>query len=170
VPIEEKEEEEEDVVVVVVVVAVVVVVVVVVAVVVVVVVVVVVLVLMLVVVVVAIMVKFVDYSRWQKNKIGECRQTEWMGSCYSDLPSAGRFEHRTPVQKQYFLFSTPVKTGRCPPSLLFNGYRFTFSRTNRKGVVLTTHPYLAPSLGMSRAIPLLHLCIFIVCYGVTCCL
>jgi hypothetical protein len=44
-----------------------------------------------------------------------------------------------------------------PPSLLYNGY-WVFPRGKvAGGVVLTTHPLLAPRLRMSKAIPLLPL-------------
>jgi hypothetical protein len=44
-----------------------------------------------------------------------------------------------------------------PPSLLYIGYRFFTGGRSSRGMVLTTHPLLAPRLRMSRAIPLLPL-------------
>jgi hypothetical protein len=42
-----------------------------------------------------------------------------------------------------------------PSSLLFNGYKGCFPRGRGRGVILTSHLYLAPGLWMSGAIPLL---------------
>jgi hypothetical protein len=44
-----------------------------------------------------------------------------------------------------------------PPSLLYNGYRVFPGGKGGRGVVLTTHPLLAPRSRMGRAIPLLTL-------------
>jgi len=50
-----------------------------------------------------------------------------------------------------------------PPSLLYMG-TVSFPGVKRPGVVLTTHPHLAPRLKKGRAIHLLPLWAFVVCW------
>jgi hypothetical protein len=55
--------------------------------------------------------------------------------------------------RRFFLY--PLRPDRLwdPPSLLYNGYRGSFSRGVKcgRGVTMITHPHLVPRLSMSRS-------------------
>jgi hypothetical protein len=73
---------------------------------------------------------------------------------HSDLPRAERLEVRVPVGgKRYSLLH--IRSGRPwgPSSLLYDGYWGHSPGINEWGMILTTHPHLAP------------LCACIACYG-----
>jgi len=55
------------------------------------------------------------------------------------------------------IFRTYSNRIRGPPSLLYNGYRFFSGDKGGRGLMLTTHPLLAPRLKKSWAIPPLTL-------------
>jgi hypothetical protein len=76
-------------------------------------------------------------------------------SRYSDWLRAGRFKDRIPVGAR---FSVHVQTGPgAHPASCTMGTEFFSRGYSGRGVVLTTHPVLAPRSRMSRAIPLLPL-------------
>jgi hypothetical protein len=74
------------------------------------------------------------------------------GGWYSVCLRAGRYGVRTLVEARGSIFSAPVQTGpgaHPASSVMDTGYQ---------GVALTTQPYLAPRIGISRAVHLLPVC------------
>ena len=53
-------------------------------------------------------------------------------------------------RNEIFFFSTTVQIGSGPPSLLYNGYRLTFSGINQKGRCV--HPPAPPPYSLSSEI------------------
>jgi hypothetical protein len=79
------------------------------------------------------------------------------GRRYSDSLRAVRYGVRTLLETRSFIFSLPFPIG---PGA---GSAFSTMSTVYRGVAFITHPYLAPRLRMSGAIPLLP---FYASYGV----
>jgi hypothetical protein len=75
-------------------------------------------------------------------------------SRYSDFLQSGLLRVRKPNRL------------RGPPSLLYYGYRVCFPEVNDRYVALTTHPVLAPSLNVGRAILEPLLCTWLVCWEI----
>ena len=65
-------------------------------------------------------------------------------------------------------FSSPKRPGQLwdPPSVLFNGYRGSFSQVKQPGRKLPTHLHLVSMLRISGAIPLIPLYIFMAWTGI----
>jgi hypothetical protein len=77
----------------------------------------------------------------------------WLQTCWFGV---------RPQWARGIFYSTPFWT-----ILVYNGYRVCLPRKRDRGVAWSPTPSCTKVLRMSRGQPLLHLCTFIACYGVT---
>jgi hypothetical protein len=90
----------------------------------------------------------------------------WAGIAYSVQRLATGWTARGSNPSGGDIYSTRPDWSWGPRSLLYNGYRLSFTGVKRPGRGVDHPPHLAPRLRKSKAIPLLPLWDFVACYRV----